>query len=209
MNIDDIKLQLYVDGELDKNEATEVDKFIQVNPAAKKKVEEYRQINNLLFEKYKSIEQENIPQRTVDLLIKEKKSFFKKLFNYEIKLVNALAAACIVLTIFTVSNYNFDNKNLDNLNVQSKTSILNELSNIIGEENISSLTSTINRKRKRAFRNSAIVGFRRPPPMRLSRRRRPPRSASRGRRTERGCANVRPMTKPMHLHSRASPPPSV
>lgn len=159
MNIDDIKLQLYIDGELDKNEANEVDKFIQVNPAAKKKVEEYRQINNLLFEKYKSIEQENIPQRTVDLLIKEKKSFFKKLFNYEIKLVNALAAACIALTIFTVSNYNFDNKNLDNLNVQSKTSILNELSNIIGEENISSLTSTINQlnikyKTKREFENN-------------------------------------------------------
>jgi len=159
MNIDDIKLQLYVDGELDKNEANEVDKFIQVNPAAKKKVEEYRQINNLLFEKYKSIEQENIPQRTVDLLIKEKKTFFKKFFNYEIKLVNALAAACIALTIFTVSNYNFDNKNLDNLNVKSKTSILNELSNIIGEENISSLTSTINQlnikyKTKREFKNN-------------------------------------------------------
>ena len=159
MNIDDIKLQLYVDGELDKNEATEVDKFIQVNPAAKKRVEEYRQINNLLFEKYKSIEQENIPQRTVDLLIKEKKTFFKKFFNYEIKLVNALAAACIALIIFTVSNYNFDNKNLDNLNVQSKTSILNELSNIIGEENISSLTSTINQlnikyKTKREFENN-------------------------------------------------------
>lgn len=159
MNIDDIKLQLYVDGELDKNEANEVDKFIQVNPAAKKKVEEYRQINNLLFEKYKSIEQENIPQRTVDLLIKEKKSFFKKLFNYEIKLVNALATACVLLIVFTVTNYNFDNKNLDNLNVQSKTSILNELSNIIGEENISSLTSTINQlnikyKTKREFENN-------------------------------------------------------
>ena len=159
MNIDDIKLQLYIDGELDKNEANEVDKFIQVNPAAKKRVDEYRQINNLLFEKYKSIEQENIPQRTVDLLIKEKKSFFKKLFNYEIKLVNALAAACIALIIFTVSNYNFDNKNLDNLNLQSKTSILNELSNIIGEDNISSLTSTINQlnikyKTKREFENN-------------------------------------------------------
>ena len=38
MNIDDIKLQLYVDGELDKNEAKEVDKFIQVNPAQKKRL---------------------------------------------------------------------------------------------------------------------------------------------------------------------------
>ena len=159
MNIDDIKLQLYVDGELDAKDISEVEKFIQDNPTAKKKVDEYRQINNLLFEKYKSIEQENIPQRTIDLLIKEKKSIFEKFFNYEIKLVNALAAACIVLTIFTVSNYNFDNKNLDNLNVQSKTSILNELSNIIGEENISSLTSTINQlnikyKTKREFENN-------------------------------------------------------
>ena len=159
MNIDDIKLQLYVDGELDTKDINEVEKFIQDNPSAKKKVDEYRQINNLLFEKYKSIEQENIPQRTIDLLIKEKKSFFEKFFNYEIKLVNALAAACVMLIVFTVTNYNFDNKNLDNLNVKGKTSILNELSNIIGEENISSLTSNINQlnikyKTKREFKNN-------------------------------------------------------
>ena len=159
MNIDDIKLQLYVDGELDAKDISEVEKFIQDNPSAKKKVDEYRQINNLLFEKYKSIEQENIPQRTIDLLIKEKKSIFEKFFNYEIKLVNALAAACVVLIVFTVTNYNFDNKNLDNLNVKSKTSILNELSNIIGEENISTLTSNINQlnikyKTKREFKNN-------------------------------------------------------
>ena len=159
MNIDDIKLQLYVDGELDAKDISEVEKFIQDNPSAKKKVDEYRQINNLLFEKYKSIEQENIPQRTIDLLIKEKKSIFQKLFDYEIKLVNALAAACVVLIVFTVINYNFDNKNLDNLNVKSKTSILNELGNIIGEENISTLTSNINQlnikyKTKREFKNN-------------------------------------------------------
>ena len=159
MNIDDIKLQLYVDGELDAKDIVEVEKFIQENPSAKKKVDEYRQINNLLFEKYKSIEQENIPQKTIDLLIKEKKSIFQKFFNYEIKLVNALAAACVVLIVFTVTNYNFDNKNLDNLNVKSKTSILNELSNIIGEENISTLTSNINQlnikyKTKREFKNN-------------------------------------------------------
>ena len=159
MNIDDIKLQLYVDGELDTKDISEVEKFIQDNPSAKKKVDEYRQINNLLFEKYKSIEQENIPQRTIDLLIKEKKSIFQKLFDYEIKLVNALAAACVVLIVFTVTNYNFDNKNLDNLNVKSKTSILNELGNIIGEENISTLTSNINQlnikyKTKREFKNN-------------------------------------------------------
>jgi hypothetical protein len=159
MNIDNIKLQLYVDGELDSKDISEVEKFIQNNPSAKKKVDEYRQINNLLFEKYKSIEQENIPQRTIDLFIKEKKSIFQKFFNYEIKLINALAAACVVLIVFTVTNYNFDNKNLYNLNVKSKTSILNELSNIIGEENISTVTSNINQlninyKTKREFKNN-------------------------------------------------------
>ena len=50
MNIDDIKLQLYVDGELGQKELQEVEKFIKDNPSAKKKVDEYRQINNLLFE---------------------------------------------------------------------------------------------------------------------------------------------------------------
>ena len=159
MNIDDIKLQLYVDGELDTKDISEIEKFIQDNPSEKKKVDEYRQINNLLFEKYKSIEQENIPQKTIDLLIKEKKSIFQKFLNYEIKLINALAAACVVLIVFTITNYNFDNKNLDNLNVKSKTSILNELSNIIGEENISTLTSNINQlnikyKNKREFKNN-------------------------------------------------------
>ena len=144
MNIDDIKLQLYVDGELDPNDTNEIERFIKNNPEAKKKVEEYRQINNLLFEKYKSIEQENIPQKTVDLLMKEKKSIFKKLFDYEIKLVNGLAAAAVLLAVITISNYNFDNKDLKNLNVQNKSSIVDELGKIIGDEDISTLTSSIN-----------------------------------------------------------------
>ena len=159
MNIDDIKLQLYVDGELGQKELQEVEKFIKDNPSAKKKVDEYRQINNLLFEKYKSIEQENIPQKTVDLLMKEKKSILKKLFNYEIKLVNALAAAAVLLIVVTISNYNFD-ENINNLNVQNKNSILNELNNIIGDEDISAFTSSLKKldikyKTKKEFTNNA------------------------------------------------------
>ena len=144
MNIDDIKLQLYVDGELDQKELQEVERFIQENPSAKKKVEEYRQLNNLLFEKYKSIEQDNVPEETVNLLMKEKESFFKKIFNYEIKLVNALATAAVLLVVVTISNYSF-NETLNDLNVQNKNSILNELNNIIGDEDISSLTSSLNK----------------------------------------------------------------
>ena len=145
MNMDDVKLQLYIDGELDQKETKEVEDIIKTNPSIRKKVEEYRQINNLLFEKYKSIEQENIPQKTVDLLMKEKKSFIKQIFNYEIKLVNALAAAAVVLFVAMFSTYNFDN-NLNNLNVENKNAILDELDNIIGEKEMSSLTSSIQQK---------------------------------------------------------------
>ena len=51
--------------------------------------------------------------------MKEKEPFFKKIFNYEIKLVNALATAAVLLIVVTISNYNF-NENLKNLNVQNK-----------------------------------------------------------------------------------------
>lgn len=145
MNMDDVKLQLYIDGELDQKETKEVEDLIKTNPSIRKKVEEYRQINNLLFEKYKSIEQENIPQKTVDLLMQEKKSFIKQIFNYEIKLINALAAAAVVLFVAMFSTYNFDN-NLNNLNVENKNAILDELDNIIGEKEMSSLTSSIQQK---------------------------------------------------------------
>ena len=69
------------------------------------------------------------------------------------------SAEFFALALKTASTYNFDNKNLENLNVKGKTSILNELSNIIGEENISTLTSNINQlnikyKTKREFKNN-------------------------------------------------------
>ena len=51
MNMDDVKLQLYIDGELDQKETKGVEDLIKTNPSIRKKVEEYRQINNLLFER--------------------------------------------------------------------------------------------------------------------------------------------------------------
>ena len=146
MNIDDTKLQLYVDGELDQKESLEVENFIKNNISARKKVEEYRKISNLLFEKYKSIDQEDLPQKTINLLMQEDKSFIKKLFNYEIKLMNALASAAAILLVAVMVNYNFkntSNKDLNNLEAQNKNSILNELKNIIGDEEVSTLTSSV------------------------------------------------------------------
>ena len=160
MNIDDVKLQLYVDGELDQKESKEIEDLIANNPSIKKKVDEYRQINNLLFEKYKSIEQENISQKTINILMQEKKSFFKKLFSYEIKLVNALASVAVLVVVVTISNFSFKSKNLENLNVQNKTSILTELSNIMGDEDLSKLTSSMNNlnikyETKKEFKNNS------------------------------------------------------
>ena len=54
MNIDDIKLQLYVDGELDTKDISEVEKFIQDNPSAKKKarvIATYPQLPDRYLEK--------------------------------------------------------------------------------------------------------------------------------------------------------------
>ena len=160
MNIDDVKLQLYVDGELDQKDSDIIENLIQKDPLIKKKIEEYRQINNLLFEKYKSVEQENIPQKTVNILMQEKKSFFKKLFSYEIKLVNALASVAVLVVVVTISNFSFKSKNLENLNVQNKTSILTELSNIMGDEDIYKLTSSMNNlnikyETKKEFKNNS------------------------------------------------------
>jgi len=103
-------------------------------------------VHNLLFEKYKSIEQDDLPQKTINLLTQEDKSFIKKLFNYEIKLMNALASAAAILLLAVMVNYNFENtsnKDLNNLEAQNKNSILNELKNIIGDEEVSTLTSSV------------------------------------------------------------------
>ena len=92
--------------------------------------------------------------------MQEKKSFFKKLFSYEIKLVNALASAVVLVIVVTISNFGFESKNLENLNVQNKTSILTELSNIMGDEDISKFTSSMNNlnikyKTKKEFKNNS------------------------------------------------------
>ena len=47
--IDDLKLQMYVDGELDAAEIKEVENFINSNMEAKKLVDSYKKINHLVF----------------------------------------------------------------------------------------------------------------------------------------------------------------
>ncbi len=144
--IDDYKLQMYVDDELDLDEKIKVEEFINKNNEARLKVENYIKINNLIFENYKSIETEDFPKKTIDLLLKEDVSFLNKIFNYRIRLVPTLASFFVILFITTLtfnsSIFNISNKP-KNLSTKNKSLIIEELKNFIDEKEINSLVSTL------------------------------------------------------------------
>ena len=84
--IDDLKLQMYVDNELSKEESTEVENYLKINNEARSLVENYKKINHLISSTYSQIKSDDLPKRTLDLLMDEKPSFFNKLFNFKVKL---------------------------------------------------------------------------------------------------------------------------
>ena len=55
IKIEDYKLQMYVDNELEPSEIKEIQEFLNTNSEAKLKVDSYRKINNLISENFKSI----------------------------------------------------------------------------------------------------------------------------------------------------------
>ena len=63
IKIEDYKLQMYVDNELEPSEIKEIQEFLNTNSEAKLKVDSYRKINNLVFENYKSIETEDFQKK--------------------------------------------------------------------------------------------------------------------------------------------------
>ena len=71
IKIEDYKLQMYVDNELEPSEIKEIQEFLNTNSEAKLKVDSYRKINNLISENFKSIETEDFQKKTIDLLLKE------------------------------------------------------------------------------------------------------------------------------------------
>ena len=81
--IDDLKLQMYVDNELSKEESTEVENYLKINNEARSLVENYKKINHLISSTYSQIKSDDLPKRTLDLLMDEKPSFFNKLFNFK------------------------------------------------------------------------------------------------------------------------------
>ena len=136
--IDDLKLQMFVDGELDVAEIKEVENFINSNMEAKKLVDSYKKINHLVFSTYNNIKSEDLPRKTLDLLIDDKPSFISQLLNYKIKLVPAFAAAAAVMlvAIFTFNvQKDFQNPADPNILLSDKNQniVLNQLENIIGQ----------------------------------------------------------------------------
>jgi len=147
--IEDYQLQMYVDNELSQSEMKKVQEFIDTNSEAKSKVDNYKKINNLVIENFRSLETEEIQKKTIDLLLKEDISIINKILNYRIKLVPAFASFAVVLliTIFSYNSFIIDiSKETKNLNASSKSLIINELKSIIGEQEITSLVSTLQNK---------------------------------------------------------------
>jgi len=147
--IEDYQLQMYVDNELSQSEMKKVQEFIDTNSEAKSKVDNYKKINNLVIENFRSLETEEIQKKTIDLLLKEDISIINKILNYRIKLVPAFASFAVVLliTIFSYNSFIIDiSKETKNLNARSKSLIINELKSIIGEQEITSLVSTLQNK---------------------------------------------------------------
>ena len=104
--IDETKLQMFVDNELSHDERIEVENFIKNNQEARSLVESYKKINHLISSTYNQIKSDDLPKRTLDLLMDEKPSFLKQLMNYEVKLIPALGSVA-ALAIVAVMSLNF------------------------------------------------------------------------------------------------------
>jgi len=103
--IEDYKLQMYVDGELDSSELSVVENYIASNKEAKLLVENYKKINHLISSTYNKIKSEDMPKKTLDLLVEKDKNFINQILNFKIRLVPALATLSIA-TIITLTSFN-------------------------------------------------------------------------------------------------------
>ena len=146
--IDDLKLQMYVDNELSKEESTEVENYLKINNEARSLVENYKKINHLISSTYSQIKSDDLPKRTLDLLMNEKPSFFNKLFNYEVKLFPALGsvAAFAIVAVMGINVFKIDNNPINPTNLMSENNkhvVLNQLQDILknSEDNLSGIVS--------------------------------------------------------------------
>jgi hypothetical protein len=150
--IDDIKLQMYVDGELDSNETKEVKSYLEINSEAKILVDNYKKINHLISSTYNQIKSDDMPKKTLDLLMDEKPSFLSHLLNYKIKLIPAMSSAAVIAFVVmlgfnTQTVVNNTTNPMEIMSEKNKHAVLNQLENILknSEENLSGIVSFSNK----------------------------------------------------------------
>ena len=146
--IDDLKLQMYVDNELSKEESIEVENYLKIDNEARSLVENYKKINHLISSTYSQIKSDDLPKRTLDLLMDEKPSFLNKLFNYKVKLFPALGsvAAFAIVAVMGINVFKIDNNPINPTNLMSENNkhvVLNQLQDILkdSEDNLSGIVS--------------------------------------------------------------------
>ena len=143
--IDDTRLQMYVDNELSYDEKTEVEDYIKKNQEARSLVESYKKINHLISSTYNQIKSDDLPKKTLDLLMDEKPNFLKQLMSYEVKLFPALGSVAALAIVVVMSLNFFKVENQVNpstlMSENNRHVVLNQLQDILkdSEDNLNGI----------------------------------------------------------------------
>ena len=138
MKIDDLKINSYVDGELNEQELKDFEAIMNDDPEIRQKVEDLRKINHDAKEFYTDVINDDIPVSIRDLLVEEE-SIWKKIFKLKIGIIptiGSILAASLgsVLTFNTMQVASIeDNRPEFMLEDQSKNLIVQEIQKITGE----------------------------------------------------------------------------
>ena len=138
MKIDDLKINSYVDGELNEQELKDFEAIMNDDPEIRQKVEDLRKINHDAKEFYTDVINDDIPVSIRDLLVEEE-SILKKISKLKIGIIptiGSILAASLgsVLTFNTMQVASIeDNSPEFMLEDQSKNLIVQEIQKITGE----------------------------------------------------------------------------
>jgi len=138
MKIDDLKINSYVDDELNEQELKDFEAIMNDDPEIRQKVEDLRKINHDAKEFYTDVINDDIPVSIRDLLVEEE-SILKKIFKLKIGIIptiGSILAASLgsVLTFNTMQVASIeDNSPEFMLEDQSKNLIVQEIQKITGE----------------------------------------------------------------------------
>ena len=138
MKIDDLKINSYVDGELNEQELKDFEAIMNVDPEISQKIKDLKKINHDAKAFYAEIINDDIPPSIQNLLV-EKESIWKKFFKLKIGIIptiGSILAASLgsVLTFNTIQVASLeDNRPALMLEDQSKNLIVQEIQKLTGD----------------------------------------------------------------------------